>query len=179
MTPPTSGSMSKAERRTPNGAVPERDSILHALRSAFAGPAWHGPSVLAALRGVDAAEAAWRPAPGRHCVWELALHVAYGHHVARRRIEGPSAGRFPRRLVATWWPALPDELSPAAWAEDLALLRAGHERLTAGAAELSRRALARTVKGRALREHLLGIALHDAYHAGQIRLVRRLGSTTP
>jgi len=39
----------------------ELDLLLGWLDEAYAGPAWHGPSLRVAIRGVDAGTAGWRP----------------------------------------------------------------------------------------------------------------------
>lgn len=149
----------------------ELERLVERMESVFGGKAWHGPSVLGALRGVDAVEASWRPGPGRHDIWELVLHIAFWKHEVRKRL-GDDAGRFPR--VGRNFPRAPERRTEAAWREDLALLRAEHAALVAWARGLGPATLGepagRTTRG----EILFGLATHDAYHAGQIRLIRKL-----
>ena len=142
------------------------------LDEAFRGPAWHGPSLAAALRGVSAAEAAWRPAPGRNTIWELVLHAAYTKHVVRNRLTRTS-DRFPRDLPRAWWPAPPAPANELAWRRDRALLHAAHRALVEAVRAASPAALRRRVR-RPLAEHVAGAALHDTYHGGQISLLRKL-----
>ena len=40
--------------------------LLRAIDEGFDRVAWHGPNLRGSLRGVTAAQAAWRPAPDRH-----------------------------------------------------------------------------------------------------------------
>jgi hypothetical protein len=40
--------------------------LLDLLDEAFDKKSWHGPNLRGSIRGVSAAQAAWRPAPGRH-----------------------------------------------------------------------------------------------------------------
>lgn len=137
---------------------------------------WHGgPTPIGALRAVTAEQAQWAPAPGRKSIWALALHVAYWKYAVRRRLEGGTGARFPR-TPANWpdVPAAPDE---KAWASDVALLKSEHEKLLAAVAAVpvSRYGDAlpdgkRWTKG----ELIVGIAQHDAYHAGQIQMLKRL-----
>ena len=47
--------------------------LLDGLDEAFDKKSWHGPNLRGAIRGVTAAEAAWRPAGDRHNIWELTL----------------------------------------------------------------------------------------------------------
>jgi hypothetical protein len=51
--------------------------LLRMLDESYEKSAWQGPNLRGALRGVRAQAAAWRPAPGRHNIWELAIHPAY------------------------------------------------------------------------------------------------------
>lgn len=137
---------------------------------------WHGgPSPVGALRGVSAAQAAWRPTPRRKSIWELALHIAYWKYTVRRHLEPASQLRFPRSPAN--FPAQPEPADEAAWRRDAALLRAEHERLVQAVRELSEARLASVPpEGRrwTYGELVLGIAAHDAYHTGQIQLLKRL-----
>ena len=146
--------------------------VVALLDEAFTGPAWHGPSLTGALRGVTPAEARWRVAPGRNTVWELLLHTAYTKHVVLGRLLGRTE-RFARPLPRAWWPATPDPADDAAWRRDRALLDASHRALVAAVRQASPAALSRGAR-RPLAEQLAGAALHDTYHGGQISLLRKL-----
>jgi uncharacterized damage-inducible protein DinB len=149
--------------------------ILSLLREAYDQPAWHGPNLHSALRGLTARQAAWSPGRGRPCIWQIALHTAFWKHRVRVRISGEGAAeRFPR--PGSDWPGMPANRTDAEWRKDLALLRRTHRELLEAAAGLAERQLHRPGPGqkRARIKHLIGIALHDTYHAGQIRLIRRL-----
>lgn len=157
-------------------AEPSRALLLRALREIYQGPAWHGPSLRSALRGVGAADAARRPAPGRNCIWDLLLHTAYARHRMLRRLDVTPATPFPHQLRAAWWPRLPEALTDDAWRADLALLEEYQQRLLSAvsAASSARLGTRRPGKSYTLAHEVLGIAHHDAYHAGQIQLVKRL-----
>jgi len=139
------------------------------------GTAWHGgPSTLGSLRGVSAAAARWTPAPGRHSIWELALHIAYWDYAVRRRLE-KATERFPRSPAN--WPALPPRLDKRAWDRDRRLLRQEHEHLV--------RAIRRFGTGRWNRKPpgtrkwtfgdlIVGVVAHEVYHTGQIQMMKRL-----
>jgi DinB superfamily len=159
--------MRGAQRR--NG---ERGRAVALLEEAFRGPAWHGPSLSGVLRGVSAAEASWRPSPGRNTIWEMVLHAAYTKHVVRGRLLQRSE-RFPRPLPRAWWPAAPEPADDAAWRADRALLVASHEALVDAVRRAPPAALNRRLR-RPLLEHLAGVALHDTYHGGQVGLLRKL-----
>jgi DNA-directed RNA polymerase beta' subunit len=60
--------------------------VLALIEEAYSKKTWHGPNLRQALKGVTAKQAAWRPAAGRHNIWELTVHAAYWKYIARRRI---------------------------------------------------------------------------------------------
>lgn len=154
----------------------ENLALVRALEEAHTGPAWHGPSLRATLRHCTIEEAQFRVAADRNTIWELVLHIACGKHVVRNRLTG-SRERFARPLRRSWWPAPPPP-SESAWKEDLALLESSHEKLVSAVAEATAAALARRRAGKRhdFGQEVLGVALHDTYHAGQITLLRKLSS---
>lgn len=172
------GATSARRTRAPLEAsrVASRAVLDRALHEVHAGPAWHGPSVKGALRGVSAAQAARAPGPGRNSIWEIVLHVAYARHRIVGRLSPGVRARFPRALRKAWWPRLPAERDERAWKADLALLDASERALRDAVARAPLRLLAERRPGRrhTRGEEVLGVAFHDAYHAGQISLVRRL-----
>jgi len=175
--------MGTTKKGNSTAQAPDASTIARAVRESYAGPAWHGPSVLVALRGISAVRAARRPAPGRNSVWELVLHLAYARHRLLhrlRRLHDFPLPPFPRRLGASWFPELPEVLDERAWKADQALLAAYQTRLLEALEGLAEDTLRRVRRGsaRSIGSELLGLALHDAYHAGQIRLLDRLGGAS-
>jgi len=143
--------------------------LLEVLEQGYQRKTWHGPNLVQSLRGVSARQAAWRPQPGRHNIWEIAVHAAYWKYAVRRRLLGEPRGSF--ALKGSNWFRRPESGKAAekAWAEDRALLEREHVKLRA--------AVARYLKGKPTERALgmiFGVAFHDVYHAGQIRLLRRL-----
>ena len=157
--------------------APTRGELLRLLREAYAGPAWHGPALRTAIRGLNADDARRRAAPGRNTPWELVVHCAYSRHVMVGRLTGERGERFPHPVPRRWWPE-PSGTDAAAWSADRRLLDETHERLLAVVASLPARRLAarRPGKTTTLGAEVAGVALHDVYHAGQIVLLRKLGS---
>jgi uncharacterized damage-inducible protein DinB len=146
-----------------------RSAILALFDEAFNRKAWHGPNLWQSLKGVSAKQAAWRPAAGRHNIWEETLHTAYWKYAVRRRLADAARGRFVLKGSNFFPRPEPGKLSEAAWAADKAILRREHEEL--------RKALAKSLRRPPtpkLAHMLWGVVFHDVYHAGQIRLLRRL-----
>ncbi len=151
-----------------------KEFLLDLLDEAFDKKSWHGPNLRSAIRGVAAAEAAWRPAGDRHNIWELTLHAAYWKYVVRRRLLREKRGSFV--LPGSNFFERPVEgvaVSESAWKQDIALLETEHGHLRDAVAGLAAKAFTPSVC------HLIrGAAAHDLYHAGQIRLLRRLCEIT-
>ncbi|WP_243318469.1 DinB family protein [Geothrix paludis] len=142
------------------------------LERAFRGGAWHGPAVMELLAGVDAARARWRPGPSGHSIAELAGHLAYWMEDARRQILGEA--RTSPEAGGDWEAAAPG--SDAAWQALCQALEAAHCGLrdAVRALEEARLDEARPGSDTTLRGLLLGTLQHNAYHAGQIGLLRKL-----
>jgi len=151
--------------------------LLRALDEAFDRKSWHGTNLRGSLRRLNAAEAAWRPAPGRHSIREIVVHCAYWKYAVRRRMLGHKRGSFP--LKGSDWFVRSDGDGESGWREDLALLEHEHAQLRAAARGLKASRLpARPPGSTVTYGHLLrGIIAHDLYHAGQIQLIKRLART--
>lgn len=169
-----------AQRGRTSGANAARlGELLALIDEAWERRAWHGTNLRGALRGMSAAQAAWRPAPGRHNAWEEAVHAAYWKYAVRRRLTGEKRGSF--ALEGSNWFARPEGVADeAAWKRDLKLLADEHRALRAIVAALDPATLDRRTPGS---KHtaafmLRGIASHDLYHAGQIQLLKRLHAST-
>jgi hypothetical protein len=141
--------------------------LLELLDEAFDKKSWHGPNLLGSIRGVTARQAAWRPAPSRHNIWELTLHAAYWKYIVRRRLTADKRAAF--ALAGSNFFARPIERAATEfnWKDDIEILRAEHRRLRVVVSLLS-------APSRAEAHIIRGIAAHDLYHAGQIRLLRKL-----
>jgi hypothetical protein len=150
------------------------ENALLQIDEAYDVRSWHGTNLRGSLRGLSPRVAAWRPSPGRHNIWELAVHAAYWKYAVRRRITGEKRGSF--SLPGSNWFKRPETAAAAAWKADLALLASEHRQLRAVIARLKAADLRkRTPPGRATVGFLVrGIAAHDLYHAGQIQILKRL-----
>ena len=138
-----------------------RDLLLRILDDAYERKAWHGTNLRGSLRGVTADEALWRPAPGRHNIWELAVHCAYWKYAVRRKLTGEKRGSFARK-GSNWLP--PGEK----WEDDVRMLGREHRALRSAIEKATPQQLTK------LERLIYGAAAHDAYHTGQIQLIKRL-----
>lgn len=147
------------------GRNAELDLLLEIIEHGYQRQSWHGTNLRGSVRGLEPPVALWRPAPGRHNIYELVLHTAYWKYAVKRRITGEKRGSFP--LKGSNWFRAPGSLSAAEWREATALLQQEHERMIEAIEANPRVALQR-------RKMVYGIAAHDLYHAGQIQLLKRL-----
>lgn len=156
---------------------PEIEQLLAFLDQAYNQPSWHGTNLRGSIRRVDPAQAAWRPRPGRHNIWEIVVHAAYWKYAAARRFTGSGRGSF--LLQGSNWFRRPEDecrLTADAWRADIKLLDKMHESLRIAVMRLSPKDLAHTPPGKKVSNFALvsGVAAHDLYHAGQIQLLKRL-----
>jgi uncharacterized damage-inducible protein DinB len=149
--------------------------LLRTLDQAYDRKSWHGTTLRGSLRQVTAEEAAWRPDPDRHNIWELAVHAAYWKYVILRRLRGTERGSFPLE-GSNWFIRPAGSMGEREWREDLALLGRVHRDLRDAVASLTEAALDSAPEGTTtpLSDLIVGGALHDIYHAGQIQLLKRL-----
>ncbi len=144
--------------------------LLKLLDEAYEKKSWHGPNLKGALRGVTAELAARRMFAGKPNIWELMLHCAYWKYVARRRLARLKRGSFVLP-GSNFFPRPLGDAAEADWKADLRILDQEHH--------LLREAVAARSDWDEKQAHLIrGVAAHDLYHAGQIRLLRVNARTT-
>lgn len=127
-----------------------------------------------AVKGVPIAKAGIRPEGCPHSVWELVEHIRLAQHDILKFSEGPKwkSPKWPEG----YWPKSPKPRDAAAWRKALAEVRSSlktfEKLLSKRAGELE--ATFPWGDGQTLLREALLIADHNAYHIGQIVLVRRL-----
>lgn len=155
---------------------PQVSLLLDLIDQAFDHRAWHGTNLRGSIRGLRVDDVTWRPAPGRHNIWETVVHAAYWKYIVRRRILSESRGSFSLE-GSNWFVRPPDgKASEADWKNDVKLLVEAHKSMRAAVAGLNDAQLNVTPKGSKVSNVaiVMGIASHDLYHAGQIQLLKRL-----
>ena len=154
----------------------ERGAINHLVREVmaftFEKELGH-PPVLDTVRSLTAAQAAWKPHPERHSIWQIVRHLALWKRYALEEWDGgePDPDRYMER---DWREASGDQ---TVWAADVRQLAEAFQGLTQRAASLSDADLLEAMPrrpGQSRALALLDLATHDAYHAGQIRHLRAL-----
>lgn len=151
----------------------EINLLLSLIDEAYEKKTWHGSNLRGSLRGLSAEQALWRPAAGRHNIWEIAVHAAYWKYTVRRRLLGEKRGSFPIK-GSNWFSR--DKGTAAEWKRDLNLLDDTHRSMREAVANLSHSRLKQKTAHSSISNIavIYGIANHDIYHAGQIQLIKRL-----
>ena len=149
----------------------EGSRIADQLRRAFDGSAWHGPSLLELLSGVDAATAAAKPLPNVHSIWELVLHITVWDRSAITRL----GGEVSQPTGDLNFPPVPTVARPA-WLEAVSEAKRTHNELVKVVGKLSDAQLRERCPGKRYDYyHLLhGVVQHELYHAGQIAILKKV-----
>jgi len=148
----------------------EIERIRDQMARAFRGEAWHGSSFLEVLDGVTAGRAAAKPHASAHSIWEIVLHVTASYDEIVARLHG-------KRVVLTPeddWPAVEDT-GESAWLNAKEKLEASHDKLLAAIVSIDDTKLdSQILEGfSSYYATFHGTAQHDAYHAGQIALLKK------
>ena len=157
----------------PTTQTVQRELLLRLLDEGYDKTGWMDVCLRSTLRQVSAKEAAWRPRPGRHSIAEIVLHIAYYKYTTARRVTGGKRGSFP--LTGSNWFVAPRKLSDAQWKQYLTILADAHQSLrkVVAAAPWSKLNSKNKRSGVPI-SHITGMAMHDAYHTGQIKTIRAL-----
>jgi uncharacterized damage-inducible protein DinB len=147
----------------------EVEQFADTLQRAFDGESWQGGSLSELLGGVTAEQAKKRPLPQAHGIWELVLHIGVWHRVVQRRMQGEAvlpAGNdnFPERGQ-----------TEAEWQQAVEALRKSTRETADAIRRFPASRLDEQVPGKnyPYRHMLSGVSTHDAYHAGQIALLKK------
>ena len=155
----------------------ELQFIIDQLHRMFEGGAWHGPSLREALDGVSFELATKRLGQSSHSIFDLVHHMAAWTGEVHERLKGrapqlPGEGDFPTRAgvpTEADWDAVRQRLETqhATLIADLEFLDPDRLQEVIGSAS------APLGSGRPLVAVLHGLVQHNAYHIGQVILLRR------
>lgn len=148
------------------------------IRRSLHGPAWHGPALMELLADVSPKEAHARVVADAHTIAEIAEHALAWIEEVTRRLGGASAGT----PVRGDWPEQKDQ-SAKAWEARIDSLRVAGEELDALLSTLPAERLLDVVVtsepdvpdggGVRFTVMLQGVAQHNAYHGGQVALLKK------
>lgn len=160
-----------------SGRVGLREVVVNHIHTTLEDEEWQWqPPLRGAVRGLTAAEAAWKPSPERHSIWQIVRHLTLWKRGVLAAWNGdPPDGR---ELAAADWRDVSG--GDAAWGRDRReLLQVSEEFLTraqtADDAALSKQITwYRGGPAQPLAMRLIRTTTHDIYHAGQIMYLRAL-----
>ncbi len=145
----------------------------------FEKEAWHVPLV-DAIRDLTAAQAAWRPAPQRHSIWQIVDHLSLWKEYFAARLRGEPVGQPSDWAKGRDWRAI-EGVAERTWQASVHRLMSARVGLKAEFAKRTDDDLERLLPGSrtasplyTVRYTVLGDAEHDAYHCGQICYIRAL-----
>jgi hypothetical protein len=128
---------------------------------------WYAPWQKA-VDGLSAEQAAWKPDPQRHSIWQLVNHIVFWQDYTLRAARGqkPTREEFARERDRRNWEE-PTEITDTAWA-------GARERFNR-----SYRAMVDLVNTSDALERPLYHLLHESYHFGQIMYLRAMQGLEP
>ena len=147
------------------------------LRKGHSSDPWHGPATIDLLNDLPFTAAAARPIPDGHSIWEIVLHMTAWQREVIRRLGGAE----PQAPEDGDWP-IPPPPGQGAWDRARAELDESLEQLAATVSALSDEDLRKQVgpvrdpalgSGTTRAEMVAGVLQHNAYHSGQIALLRK------
>ncbi len=126
---------------------------------------WWWPAFSVAFQDLTPAQAAWKPQPQRHSIWQILNHMIFWREVSVRRARGQTVPRdeIDRRNFEE-----PADASDDAWRETLARFERSQQTVRDAMADES-------IDLNQLR-YLLP---HDAHHVGQVTYIRALQGLPP
>ena len=104
----------------------ERERLDKEISDAYDGDPWHGSPVTGILDGITAEQAAARPIPTAHTIWELVLHMTGWTREVASRVKGNKPGE----PEGGDWQQV-DDTSKLAWKAACADLGTAHDELRA------------------------------------------------
>ncbi len=154
-----------------------RATLANRLKEIWHGHPWYGDSSDRILEGINAAEASARAVVPAHTIWEIVRHMTAWTEEVGARVRGVGA-KLPDRGD---WPPITDP-SAEAWHAALSDLQAARETLLAEIENAHEEDLHLHVKkftepfadtGSTRAHTVSGLVEHDAYHLGQIALLKK------
>ncbi len=136
------------------------------------------PSLREALEGLTAAQAAWKPAPARHSIWQIVRHLILWKRGVLNAWDGNPSDEA--QLEAKDWREVAG--SEADWERDRQILLDISTEFLTRAQALDDAGLSRRIvwyksgQAQPLAMRLVRTTTHDIYHSGQIRYLRALQS---
>lgn len=157
--------------------VTVKDAVLDHLEYTFEKEAWQ-PSLAMAVEGLTAEQAAWKPAPARHSIWQIVRHVLHWKRGVIAALDGRPMDVDV--LERTDWAEVSGD--DAAWQADVRELHTIYQEFRRRLEPMAEGGFSQTYVpyqgkeewSQPLALRLIRVFTHDIYHAGQVRYLRAL-----
>ncbi len=146
--------------------------FLKDLDEFFYGPNFWQGGLYPQVKDLSCEQALWKPAPERHCVWEILQHINAWKRFAVEYMKGNQI----KSMKEYNWPKLPQKPDEKRWQDEIERSRTLHEEFKKLVGEASPETFDSSQKGI---EYYQQVIYHDCYHAGQIGLVRAMQGIKP
>ena len=123
------------------------------------------PAFQPSFADLTPAQAAWKPSPQRHSIWQNLNHILFWREVVLRRLRGesPAQDEIDRRNFED-----PPAVTDSAWRDALERLERTHRDFAAAIAD-----------PKTPIDRVKFLLPHDAYHVGQVMYLRALQGLAP
>ena len=148
----------------------DRQLLLRMVEEAYRQSTWNGTNLRDSLRHVTTHQAGWRAPHAKYNIAEIVLHSAYWKFAIRRRLAGDRKATF--AFAGEDWFEVSQPLDADRWAELMAVLDGEHKQLTKAIKSSGHDLRYDSRTERELVRKLFGVAMHDAYHTGQVHLIQ-------
>lgn len=150
--------------------------LLEYWQSAATTEGWY-PPYADALSGVDAAMANWRPeGAASNTIWETVVHVTYFKERLLRRLDGEADLPLPGGNDDTF---VVSGAGEPEWQTAAERLFRSHQDLYDRLQRLDESQLEQMQPEQSIAKQVMDLIVHDAYHTGQIILIRKLKGHWP
>jgi hypothetical protein len=112
-------------------------------------------------------QALWRPAEDKHCIWQLVRHLNYWKYWALKYAKENVA----EEAKEFNWAPLPDDKTEVNWKKDVDKMKSLHEEFKAACSSFGQKLFDSKDENIVF---LRTVLYHDAYHSGQIGILRSL-----
>lgn len=147
----------------------ETEKICHLFDDLQQGDCWIGLNMQQVLEGVSNSTAAQKLHEKGNCIWQLVNHIIYWRKTVMIRLQGKNAQPPMPDMY------LPDQPDDTSWQTTLAHFEEVYRQLHQMITGFDESALdkASPMKGQTYYQLLMGCLQHDAYHMGQIQLIKK------
>ncbi len=151
------------------GAMKSTEILAKELQALQQGKSWLGYNALEILDGIDYQKAQFAAFPGGNSIWQIVNHISHWREVVIEQLEkGEWLGKEVTGMDA------PDKPTEAGWSQTLERFQQAFEKLRETMLSIPEEKLVQKIGKVKPGQLMFGIIQHDAFHLGQIMLLKRM-----